>query len=101
MLTWMLFDPFLHSPDFIKAFFTEFPAIDLFLGAARFFAADLGLPRRGKDAVNIVVKLASFERLPFVFVEPHAATIATLIEREVEAATDFVPDQNPVAFGTE
>src|SRR5215470_19414560 len=97
----MLGDPLFHPLDFVEAFVAEFFAVNLLLNAARLMTANLGLPGGGKYRINVVMKTARLERLPFVLVEPHAAAVATLIDREIGAVADSVFDQNLVAFRTE
>src|SRR2546428_8604116 len=91
-------DPRLHSLNLIEALVAEFPAVKLFLSAARFLAADLILPRGGEEQVDVVVHIAGLERLPFVLVEPYSAAVAALIKREVCPVANSVFDQNLIAF---
>src|SRR5262245_4740292 len=101
ILAWMRVDPRFNPLNFIEAFVAEFLAIKLFLGAARFLAADLILPGRGEDHVDVLVQVAGLERLPFVLVEPDSAAITALIEREAGPVADAVFDQNLVALRAE
>jgi hypothetical protein len=81
-------DPPLHPLNLIEVFGSEFLAVNLFLGAARFLAANLILPGRGEDQVDVIVQVAGLERLPFILVEPDSAAVAALIEREVGPVAD-------------
>src|SRR5262245_49789368 len=94
----MRVDPRLHPLNLIEVFVAEFPAVKLFLSAARLLAANLILPGRGEDQVDVIVQFPGPERLPFVLVEPDSSAIAALIERESGPVTDAVFDQNLIAL---
>src|SRR5262249_47986053 len=97
----MSVDPPLHPLNLIEVFVAELLAVNLFLGAARFLAANLILPWRGEDQVDVIVHVAGLERLPFILVEPDSAAVAALIEREVGPMADSVFDQNLIALRAE
>src|SRR5215510_9324942 len=97
----MTVDPLLHPLNLVEAFVAEFLAVKRFLNAARLLIANLRLPWRGEDRVDVVVQASGLERLTFVQIKAHLAAIAALIDRKVGAVADSVFDQNPVAFRAE
>src|SRR5215813_10222639 len=94
-------DPPLHPLNLIEVFVAELLAVTLFLGAARILAANLILPGRGENQVDVIVQVAGLERLPFILVEPDSAAVAALIEREVGPVSDSVLDENLIALRAE
>ncbi|HEY8462075.1 MAG TPA: hypothetical protein VIM99_16930 [Blastocatellia bacterium] len=69
----MRVDPGFHALNFIEAFVPKFTAVKIFLSAARLLAANLFLPGRGEDQIDVIVKFARLEGFPFIPVEPDAA----------------------------
>src|SRR5262245_5982910 len=98
MLARVRVNPRFHPLNLIEAFVAEFPAVKLFLSAARLLAANPILPGRREDQVDVLVQFPGPESLPFVLVEPDPSAIAALIERESGPVTDAVFDQNLIAL---
>ena len=48
--------------------------------AAMLLVHDLLLPRRGENAVHVIVKIATFERVPLIRIKPDTVTMDASIE---------------------
>src|SRR5262252_6262354 len=62
----MRVDPGFHPLNLIEVFVPEFPAVKFFLSAARFLGADLILPGRGEDEIDLRERFALMRYRPLV-----------------------------------
>src|SRR5581483_2929516 len=92
--------PVTNAFNFLVVVFAESSNVDLFQLLLASFALGLGLPKRSEHQVQIVVKVAFFQSLPFIAIQPDAFAAMTMIDRKRQPASDQILDHAKAALGT-